>query len=523
MALSRTNLVGPISNTSGNFGTGAFTTASFTPANNSLLVVGITFIENGSSSDPAPSFTISGGGWTYTQRVAVTVSPTSFPTVALIYTAPVGTGASMTLTVDCGSRSIGEYTVSAVCYTGYNTGSPTGATASGTKSSGFTGPPDPFSITLSAAPATTSEVFAVVGVDRSTAGTTPGSGYTELYDVNNSDWGGGQTEVRTSSTSTTVDWVDLRPGGGSLFNCAAAAVEIKVAGGTTFTISPTGASTPTGVEQRQASKSLSGSSGCSGVLKRQVNKSPAGSNGSAGALTRQIGKTLAGSSASTGVLQRAMSRSLQGVLTPVGALAKLVSRPLSGSAGSSGVLTLIRAVLLTLTGASDPAGTVTRVTAKSVTGTGTPSGVLAKLVGYSLVGVSGSSGTVSLIKVILRTLVGVSSSSGTLSRSASHSLTGSTVGSGALTRAVTHSLSGSTTPTGAVSRQLSRTLGGSVTPTGTSARLVGRILTGVAVSVGTLVRLVHRTLTGSSSPQGSESNSSTVPGAAQRGRWGVHI
>ena len=229
MALSRTNVHGSISGTAGVHGTGAFTTASFTPPDSSLLVVGVALFEDAATTtDPDADFTISGGSLTYTKRVNVTVKPTGFPSYAAIFTAPVSTGASMTLTLDCGSHNIATYVASVVAYTGYNAGSPFGATGTATQNGGFGGPPSPFSLTLSGAPATSSEVFAVVSSDTALAGTAPGSGFTEIHDFTNTGFAGtGETEVRTGSTSTTVDWVDLRTGGGTLSAAAAVALEIR--------------------------------------------------------------------------------------------------------------------------------------------------------------------------------------------------------------------------------------------------------------------------------------------------------
>ena len=94
---ARTNLLSQISGTVGNFGTGNFTTSSFTPPNNSLLVVGEVYVENNATTtDPTSALTISGGGWTYTGQVSAVTQPTSFPTLTKIWTAPVTTGASHT-------------------------------------------------------------------------------------------------------------------------------------------------------------------------------------------------------------------------------------------------------------------------------------------------------------------------------------------------------------------------------------------------------------------------------------------
>lgn len=232
MALARTSLLGQISGASGTFGAGAFVTSSFTPPDNSLLVVSVSIIENGGANPPLTDLTISGGSLTYTARASDSAD-TAFATSTVVYTAPVTAGAPMTLTLDCGARSIAEYSVSVVAYTGHNAASPVGATAIGHQVGGFGAAPTAASITLTGAPASTSEVVAAVGMDKSVAGVTPGSGWTELHDAHNTDWGGLETQYRGGSTSTTVAWVDLRTGGGALFNFAAAAIEIKATTGLT--------------------------------------------------------------------------------------------------------------------------------------------------------------------------------------------------------------------------------------------------------------------------------------------------
>jgi hypothetical protein len=69
-------------------------------------------------------------------------------------------------------------------------------------------------------------------VNQSAAGVTPdtGGGWAEIHDLHNSnDWGSGHSMWRGSSTSTAVDWDDLRAGGGGLFTVAAVAVEVAEA------------------------------------------------------------------------------------------------------------------------------------------------------------------------------------------------------------------------------------------------------------------------------------------------------
>lgn len=231
MALARTNLLGQITNT-GSFGTGNFTSSAFTPSSASLLVVAGGFIQNGSSTDPTSSFVISdSGSHTWTEKVTAVVSPTSFPTLMKIWTAPITTGASTTVTLGTGGRTAAFYACSVVCYTGYDTGTPVGVSGTNSKSSGFTGPPDPISITLSGAPATTSEVFGALCVDRDAANATPGATFTEIDDLMNSagPWGGLETEVRAGSASTTADWANARGATGNIFNLVCGAIEIRQA------------------------------------------------------------------------------------------------------------------------------------------------------------------------------------------------------------------------------------------------------------------------------------------------------
>jgi hypothetical protein len=214
--MSRTDLLSQSSGAAGNFGTGNFVTNSFTPPDNSLLVVSVTMIENnGTTTDPRTAITISGGGWTYTKQIDEVSAPTSFPTATLQYTAPVGTGASMTLTLGAGGRAVGVWFVSVSAETGYDTATPVGTTGHFQQNGGFAGPPTPITFNLAAPPASGSEVIAALGADRSTAGATPGTGWTEITDVGNTDWGGLETEARSGSTSQSVDWIDGRPATGT--------------------------------------------------------------------------------------------------------------------------------------------------------------------------------------------------------------------------------------------------------------------------------------------------------------------
>ena len=141
----------------------------------------------------------------------------------------------MTVTADCGARNAWEYHVHVIAHTSYNTGSPTGATAS----NGNAGTNGALTLTLSGAPATDSEVVAALfksnggGGPGSNMTSAPGTGWTELYDTGEVDSGDEfqQSQIRGSSASTSVDWNDINDSTGTVSKSIAAALEIKAAAG----------------------------------------------------------------------------------------------------------------------------------------------------------------------------------------------------------------------------------------------------------------------------------------------------
>ena len=197
MALSRTTVHSQNSGAP-SFGTGGFTTSSFTPPDSSLLVVAATAMEDGGTTDPSGDMTISGGSLTWTSRAVIGKAPT-FSQGLRIWSAPVTTGASMTVTLDCGSRSIWRYVVSIVAYTGYDTGSPVGATAT----NGNPTVDGQVVLTLSGNPADGSEVLGALATDTAVS-STPGAGWTEIHDLQNLGDAGLQTQVRAATGSFVV-------------------------------------------------------------------------------------------------------------------------------------------------------------------------------------------------------------------------------------------------------------------------------------------------------------------------------
>ena len=125
MALARTFRTSGATTT--NPGTASWASGSFTPSSSSLLVVGMWVVDNGLAADVTADMTVSGGGWTYTGGPSIGGAG-SFQAQAKIWTAPVTTGASMSLTFDCGTRNIYSSGWFVWDFTGYNTGTPTGGT-----------------------------------------------------------------------------------------------------------------------------------------------------------------------------------------------------------------------------------------------------------------------------------------------------------------------------------------------------------------------------------------------------------
>ena len=216
-------------------GTGSYTTGSFTPSANSLLVVACYANTAATGNNVVGTLTITdSAGLSWTSGVSVGDSTTTGVTSygMRIWTAPVGgSPASMTVTLDCGAIDVFCYSVSIFDLTGYDTGAPTGATASGFQAPAAAA--NAWTITLSGAPATTSIVVAAVGVDLNSGSgmaVTVGTGWTEIHDVTSSVPNENlQTQYRGSSTSTSVTWDDTDAGAGpeTTFARISTALEVK--------------------------------------------------------------------------------------------------------------------------------------------------------------------------------------------------------------------------------------------------------------------------------------------------------
>lgn len=211
-------------------GTTGYTSTSFTPSNNVLLVA--LHFQLAASANPGldgSDITISDslGTLTWTSRAATPLI-TAWNVALRAHTAPVTTGAAMTVTVGNGAITAERIRVEVYECTGYDTGSPIGGTAANITTGSGAG-----SLTLSSTPASGSWVFAAtMSVLNSGSGTAdPATGWTELFDTAKSGWGFNQSQRRTGSTSDSVNWDDICNCGSPLGSAAMLAVEIKAAAG----------------------------------------------------------------------------------------------------------------------------------------------------------------------------------------------------------------------------------------------------------------------------------------------------
>lgn len=205
-------------------GTGPFTTASFTPASNSLLVVLVGASYAGTSYNPG-NITVSGGGLTWTRQLAVSNSAAN-ESALQVWSAEVGTGAPMTLTLDQGSDSVYLFMAQARNYTNYNPSSKFGASVVNNALSEPAG-----AMTLSAAPAASSEVIAA-RIHNASFGTftsaTPGAGWAELYDQYPfATVTGLASQARSNSTSASVAWTDVNDAHIGAEQLLGLAIEVK--------------------------------------------------------------------------------------------------------------------------------------------------------------------------------------------------------------------------------------------------------------------------------------------------------
>lgn len=220
-------------------GTGPFTTASFTPASNSLLVVLVGACYSGTSNNPA-NITMSGGGLNWTRQLAVSRANGNESGLQ-VWAAEVGTAAPMTLTLDEGSDSVYVYFAQVRNYASYNASSKFGGSVTSMTLSEPTG-----ALTLSAAPAASSEIIAARFHNAAGFGVTsatPGAGWRELGDQYPFVGVCGlEGQMRGGSTSRQVAWTDVNDAHLGAEELIGLAIEVKA--GTTSGNRPPAIVTP---------------------------------------------------------------------------------------------------------------------------------------------------------------------------------------------------------------------------------------------------------------------------------------
>jgi len=202
------------------YGTGTYTTSSFTIPNNCILVAHVAALVADGDTDPSSSITISdsiGGSWT---SRATYGNADSWAVGARLFTEAFTTGGNATITVWANGAYIYVYNVMVVALTGYDTSSPVGGIAS----NGNLGTSGSQSITLSSTPASSSIVVAFMWLDAESISITESSGWTERYETLQT-YLGAHCQSRSGLTSTTVPWSDIS--GTSISKVGAAAIEIK--------------------------------------------------------------------------------------------------------------------------------------------------------------------------------------------------------------------------------------------------------------------------------------------------------
>lgn len=197
----------------------ATATASFTPSNNSLLVVIFTGQDGGGGTDTW-SITDS-AGLTWTLRASYQ-DTTNYYYGIRIWTAPVTTGVSMTVTVTPTGGS-GLYALSIVDVTGYNTSTPVGLTAgaAGYQIAGGS----PVTYALSMGGTTASDSIVVSSAASENYDPNPATGWTDVS-VGSISWFH-WAHAHASGAMSNANWDDLR----SDWSWGVAAIEIKAAGG----------------------------------------------------------------------------------------------------------------------------------------------------------------------------------------------------------------------------------------------------------------------------------------------------
>lgn len=216
-----------------------FDSSAFTTEDDSIVTVSVGVVNGEGGGDVRTGMVLSGGGLTWTKRAGPnggSLGSPDYKSAHEIWTAPVTTGASMTLNYAHAGNVGSDRALCIFQITSHTSDSGSlgvGAIASGAHDQGD----GAVSITLSAAPASSSEVVASRWYSMDSAAATlatPATGWTEIYDVVDNNYGALQSQIRGGSTSTSVDWDDVATVPATSFNSSAMAIEIIEVTASTF-------------------------------------------------------------------------------------------------------------------------------------------------------------------------------------------------------------------------------------------------------------------------------------------------
>lgn len=380
---------------------------------------------------------------------------------------------------------------------------------------------------------------------------TPDAALTERTDFNNSasgssPWVGlevADKNAQVGDTSTHTYTATVGPAGNT-HSGGLLVYLVPAAGGTTYTISPTGSVASAGAVTRRAAKSPTGAVTSAGALARRPAKSVAGAMASSGTLTtiRAILRTFTASMASDGTLTRRAGKSTTGATASTGTLSRSTAKALAATVTSSGALTRVKVALITLTAAMASAGVLTRrpgkalagtlassgsltrasVFARSFAGAVTSAGTVSRSTSKLLAGTLTSSATLGRVKVALLALAGSMASSATLGRQPRKALTGALANAGQLTRQPRKAVAGTLTSAGALSRTRAvlLALAGAMSSAGAVTRRTSTTFTATLTSDGGLTRMARLILAGAVTSAGVVA---TVAGTIATEAWSWYM
>jgi hypothetical protein len=429
-----------------------YVTGSWTPTANRLVLACVENARTGTPTTP----TLSGNGLTWTQ-VATYVNDTVDPQFRLtVFVAKTGGSPSAgAVTASFGGVSqIGGSIIVDELDAAYLSGTDLDAIVQNkTGSVDTTGTSE--SITLDSGITSGNASYGAIFTQHANA-ITPGNSHTTLGDGNHTGPVAHLVTIFKAAGSQTVDASWSSAGGGTVGK-GGIALEIKAAGGTTYTQSVSGGITPTGDLTKLTGKIVAGALATI-----------------TGALVKQAQKTLSGAVSSiVGTITKSAQKNVAGNLTSSGTVSKQTNKALSGAVSTiAGTLESIRLFVVSLSGSITPSGTITKQTNKALSGGNAPAGILTRL-------------TAKLFS-------GSLTPAGTTTKQTNKSFAGDLTSSGTQTRATLKSLSGEMTSGGTLQRFISKSLAGAVSLVGalvTVANLVTPVVAQVRDSIGRVTRM----------------------------------